>query len=29
MQETVQQYMQRILGYVKGKDPLRVQRIVK
>jgi hypothetical protein len=26
MQETPQQYMQRILGYVEGKDPLRVQR---
>jgi uncharacterized damage-inducible protein DinB len=26
MQETLQQYMQRILGYVEGKDPLRVQR---
>ncbi|HXM22792.1 MAG TPA: DinB family protein [Terriglobales bacterium] len=26
MQETPQQYMQRILGYIDGKDPLRVQR---
>jgi uncharacterized damage-inducible protein DinB len=26
MQETPQQYMQRILGYIEGKDPLRVQR---
>jgi uncharacterized damage-inducible protein DinB len=26
MQETPQQYMQRILGYSDGKDPLRVQR---
>jgi uncharacterized damage-inducible protein DinB len=25
MQETPQQYIQRILGYVDGKDPLRVQ----
>ena len=27
MQETPQQYMQRILGYTDGKDPLRVQQI--
>ena len=26
MQETPQQYMQRILGYTDGKEPLRVQR---
>src|SRR5215471_7720237 len=26
MQETPQQYIQRILGYVEGKEPLRVQR---
>ena len=26
MQETAQQYIQRILGHVEGKDPLRVQR---
>jgi uncharacterized damage-inducible protein DinB len=26
MQETPQQYMQRILGYIDGKDPMRVQR---
>jgi uncharacterized damage-inducible protein DinB len=26
MQETPQQYIQRMLGYVDGKDPLRVQR---
>jgi uncharacterized damage-inducible protein DinB len=26
MQETPQQYIQRILGFVEGKDPLRVQR---
>jgi len=26
MQETPQQYTQRISGYVRGKDPLRVQR---
>jgi uncharacterized damage-inducible protein DinB len=26
MQETPQQYMQRIFGYIDGKDPLRVQR---
>jgi hypothetical protein len=26
MQETAQQYIQRILGYVDGVDPLRVQR---
>jgi uncharacterized damage-inducible protein DinB len=26
MQETPQQYIQRILGHVEGKDPLRVQR---
>jgi uncharacterized damage-inducible protein DinB len=26
MQETPQQYIQRILGFVDGKDPLRVQR---
>ena len=26
MQETPQQYMQRILGYIDGKDPLQVQR---
>jgi len=26
MQETAQQYIQRILGYIDGKDPLRVQR---
>jgi uncharacterized damage-inducible protein DinB len=26
MQETPQQYIQRILGYIDGKDPLRVQR---
>jgi len=26
MQETPQQYMQRILGYIEGKDPLRVQQ---
>lgn len=25
MQETPQQYIQRILGYVEGKDPLQVQ----
>ena len=25
MKETTQQYMQRILGYVEGRDPLRVQ----
>jgi uncharacterized damage-inducible protein DinB len=26
MQETPQQYIQRILGYIDGKDPLRVQQ---
>jgi hypothetical protein len=26
MRETPQQYTQRILGYIDGKDPLRVQR---
>ena len=26
MQETPQQYIQRILGYVEGKEPLRVQQ---
>jgi uncharacterized damage-inducible protein DinB len=26
MQETAQQYIQRILGHVAGQDPLRVQR---
>ena len=26
MQETVQQYTRRILGYIDGKEPLRVQR---
>ena len=26
MQETPQQYIQRILGYIEGKDPLRVQQ---
>src|SRR5215471_13731695 len=26
MQETPQQYIQRILGYIEGKEPLRVQR---
>jgi uncharacterized damage-inducible protein DinB len=26
MQETPQQYTQRILGFIEGKDPLRVQR---
>jgi len=26
MQETPHQYIQRILGYIDGKDPLRVQR---
>ena len=26
MRETPQQYMQRILGYIEGKDPLRVQQ---
>ena len=26
MQETPEQYIKRILGYVEGKDPLRVQR---
>jgi len=26
MQETPQQYIQRILGFAEGKDPLRVQR---
>jgi uncharacterized damage-inducible protein DinB len=26
MQETAQQYIQRILGFVEGKDPLEVQR---
>ncbi len=26
MQETPEQYIQRMLGYVEGKDPLRVQR---
>jgi len=26
MQETPQQYTKRILGFVEGKDPLRVQR---
>jgi len=26
MQETVQQYIQRILGHVEGKDPLEVQQ---
>ena len=26
MQETAQQYIQRILGFIDGKDPLRVQR---
>jgi len=26
MQETAQQYIQRILGHIEGKDPLRVQR---
>jgi hypothetical protein len=25
MKETTQQYMQRVLGYVEGKDPLKVQ----
>ena len=25
MQETAQQYIQRILGFVEGKDPLQVQ----
>ncbi len=26
MQETAQQYTQRLLGYVEGKDPLRTQQ---
>src|SRR5271169_7050576 len=26
MQETAQQYIQRILGHIEGKDPLQVQR---
>jgi len=26
MQETPQQYIQRILGYIEGKEPLQVQR---
>jgi uncharacterized damage-inducible protein DinB len=26
MEETAQQYIARILGYVEGKDPLRIQR---
>ena len=26
MKETTQQYMQRVLGYVEGKDPLKVQQ---
>ena len=26
MQETPQQYTQRMLGYVNGKDPLRIQK---
>lgn len=26
MRETPQQYMQRMLGFIEGKDPLRVQR---
>lgn len=26
MNETPQQYIQRILGYIEGKDPLKVQR---
>jgi uncharacterized damage-inducible protein DinB len=26
MQETAQQYIQRILGYAEGKEPLKVQR---
>lgn len=26
MQETPQQYIQRILGHIEGKDPLKVQR---
>lgn len=26
MQETAQQYIQRILGYVEGQDPIKVQR---
>jgi len=26
MQETAQQYIQRILGYIEGKEPLRVQQ---
>jgi hypothetical protein len=26
MKETPQQYMKRILGYVKGKDPLKIQK---
>jgi hypothetical protein len=26
MQETPQQYIQRILGFIDGKDPLQVQR---
>jgi len=26
MQETPQQYVQRLLGHIKGKDPLKVQR---
>src|SRR5580700_2862319 len=26
MQETAQHYTQRILGYIEGKDPLKVQR---
>ncbi|HEY6251446.1 MAG TPA: DinB family protein [Candidatus Angelobacter sp.] len=26
MQETPQQYIQRILGFIEGKEPLRVQR---
>jgi hypothetical protein len=26
MQETPQQYTQRILGHIEGKDPLKVQR---
>ena len=26
MQETVQQYMQRTLGYVEGQDPVKVQQ---
>ena len=26
MQETTQQYIQRMLGYVEGKDPLKIQQ---